>query len=474
MSTTDYRRQGTDRVKARTLQVTVRWRGSVLDVGHFPEPRVITMGPHPNNDFSLAGGSFPAETSYPLCVPIDGTFGVFVGDGVSGEIHSPNSPGQTRSLELMAAEGQLADGAYNGAGGHLYQLRDAERAVLKAGDTILEFEYTGGQEMARESLSRSLDLQFWRAAGISGVAHLALVLAFQIVPLGANPLIVRAYQGRFAKLLVEGTRPSAPRLEPLLRKHPTNRRTKRPASPSERSHASPSDGRAERGSSRRARPRSVKEYGLLRLLGDGAPGTAGPGGRLFGQGVEDPRQLVRGMVLSSKAQAGPAGMGGLGARMFQADGGGPGGMEIHGSMGSLPGEGGPARQYRRDSWKVRGGRSAREGKIALLPGRIRLEGSLEPGEIERVVARSLSQVRYCYERQLHRSPDLAGKIVVSWVIAPSGRVSSARVRQTTMNSEAVEGCLLRRVRRWLFTPPRGGGVVVVNYPFIFRKVGGKG
>jgi hypothetical protein len=33
----------------------------------------------------------------------------------------------------------------------------------------------------------------------------------------------------------------------------------------------------------------------------------------------------------------------------------------------------------------------------------------------------------------------------------------------------VEGCIVRQIRRWRFPEPAGGGVVVVDYPFIFRS-----
>ncbi|HAA53264.1 MAG TPA: hypothetical protein DCE42_00830, partial [Myxococcales bacterium] len=70
-----------------------------------------------------------------------------------------------------------------------------------------------------------------------------------------------------------------------------------------------------------------------------------------------------------------------------------------------------------------------------------------------------------------KNAKLAGKIVVSWIISGSGDVQTANVTQTTMNNERVENCIIRRILRWKFPQPKGGGQVKVNYPFLFKVAG---
>ena len=41
-----------------------------------------------------------------------------------------------------------------------------------------------------------------------------------------------------------------------------------------------------------------------------------------------------------------------------------------------------------------------------------------------------------------------------------------------MNNAELETCVAGRVRTWVFPKPKGGGVVVVTYPFIFQQAGG--
>lgn len=101
----------------------------------------------------------------------------------------------------------------------------------------------------------------------------------------------------------------------------------------------------------------------------------------------------------------------------------------------------------------------------------RVTGALDKEIIRRVVQEHASQVRYCYEKELNLSPGLWGKISIRWMIGPDGKVKSAAIAESSMHSNAVETCLTNRVLGWTFPSPKGGGSVVVNYPFVFKKSG---
>lgn len=96
-------------------------------------------------------------------------------------------------------------------------------------------------------------------------------------------------------------------------------------------------------------------------------------------------------------------------------------------------------------------------------------GALPRADIEAVVKRNMNQLRYCYQRELVKSPKLAGEIKVKFVITKDGSVSSATTKSSTMNSPAVESCLNGRFLRFTFPPPQGGGIVIVQYPFTFSR-----
>ncbi|MDP2274742.1 MAG: TonB family protein [Archangium sp.] len=94
-------------------------------------------------------------------------------------------------------------------------------------------------------------------------------------------------------------------------------------------------------------------------------------------------------------------------------------------------------------------------------------GSLDKALIREVIQRNRSQIRYCYDKQLLKSPTLAGKVAVTFHISPEGPVSSAEVAQSTVADVELESCIVERVRTWVFPKPKGGGKVIVTYPFMF-------
>jgi len=113
------------------------------------------------------------------------------------------------------------------------------------------------------------------------------------------------------------------------------------------------------------------------------------------------------------------------------------------------------------------------GDSARVPrvrnGNADVRGSLSREVIQRVIRRHINEVRFCYEQQLSRNPTLEGRVDVSFIISPTGSVQSAMVRNTTLNDARVESCVTQAVRRWHFPAPDGGGIVAVNYPFVFSS-----
>ncbi|MFZ5476124.1 MAG: AgmX/PglI C-terminal domain-containing protein [Myxococcota bacterium] len=112
-----------------------------------------------------------------------------------------------------------------------------------------------------------------------------------------------------------------------------------------------------------------------------------------------------------------------------------------------------------------------EGGIATVTGEPIILGALDRNLIDAVIKRQLAQIRYCYQRELTKNPDLAGKVVVKFVIAKDGTVSSATTKASTLGNPAVETCIHGRFLRWQFPEPRGGGIVIVSYPFVFSPSG---
>jgi TonB family protein len=96
-------------------------------------------------------------------------------------------------------------------------------------------------------------------------------------------------------------------------------------------------------------------------------------------------------------------------------------------------------------------------------------GSLDKEAIRAVIKSHRSQLNGCYLPRLSEAPQLAGNIHVKFVISPSGGVSTASVERSTVNDADLEACVVQAVAGWAFPEPKGGGIVQVKYPFIFKS-----
>jgi len=96
-------------------------------------------------------------------------------------------------------------------------------------------------------------------------------------------------------------------------------------------------------------------------------------------------------------------------------------------------------------------------------------GALDQSTIDAVIQQHRSQILHCYEKELTKNPALYGKVVIKFTIARDGSVSSAKTNSTSMNNPIVESCICQRIMRSQFPQPKGGGIVIVSYPFVFKS-----
>ena len=100
-----------------------------------------------------------------------------------------------------------------------------------------------------------------------------------------------------------------------------------------------------------------------------------------------------------------------------------------------------------------------------------LYGSLNKHVIDRYVKSRLSEVRSCHEVPRQRNPKLFGKVVIQFVIAGDGSVPYSVVASTSFLDTEVGECAAEVIGALQFPEPKGGGVVVVRYPFVFNAGG---
>lgn len=113
------------------------------------------------------------------------------------------------------------------------------------------------------------------------------------------------------------------------------------------------------------------------------------------------------------------------------------------------------------------------GEKAINAGDSLSKGGLEKEVIGKVVERHWPQVKYAYEKELVKNPNLAGRVEVNFVIGPDGKVKKAEIVSselgTSKSAKAVHAGILKSVKTWTFPAPKGGGNVEVTYPFVFKS-----
>lgn len=131
--------------------------------------------------------------------------------------------------------------------------------------------------------------------------------------------------------------------------------------------------------------------------------------------------------------------------------------------------------------KGKGGGQAGYGKLSLvgsagtssmaLAQEATVASGLDRDQIAAVINRNLGQVRFCYEQGLQGDPNLNGRVAIAFTIGGNGAVKAASVDNTTINSKAIEDCIVMRLKTWQFPLPQGGVDVKVTYPFVLRRAG---
>ena len=91
--------------------------------------------------------------------------------------------------------------------------------------------------------------------------------------------------------------------------------------------------------------------------------------------------------------------------------------------------------------------------------------------IARIINKHLSQIRYCYQRELNKNPNLNGKVTMQFIISGEGTVNTSMVKVSTLRNQAVESCISAIIRTMSFPALKDGRTVVVNYPFLFKAAG---
>lgn len=343
-----------------------------------------------------------------------------------------------------------------------------DRARIQLGAVEMVARFVKPPKAEKTGFFESMDLYFTKVLSISVMVHVAILAMLLITPASSDLLAEDLFRNnaRMTRLLLQPPEEPERRLDLSGMeegdkaqgeegKFGVQEADKKEADPSKA--GAPTVDADKREEDRQA----VASAGILGALGgsDGAVSNIfGPGG--LGVGINN---AIGGM--QAGAGMGDAhGVGGLGGRGTGAGGGGQGlGLGGLGTRGGGRGGGG--------SGNIELGGKGR-ATTRIIPGTTTVVGGLDREVIAQVIRRNQNQIRMCYERELQKDPSLAGRVAVTFTIGGNGAVTEAVVQEDDVGAGGAVGrCITQRIRRWRFPEPKGGGQVIVNYPWTFRSAG---
>lgn len=198
-------------------------------------------------------------------------------------------------------------------------------------------------------------------------------------------------------------------------------------------------------------------------------------------GVSKGAKNAEGLDMNSLKNIRSAGVGQGGGGVGGAGRGGiKGYMPGNGLIAGSSGEGARAQSAGGYGTRGVGGGRAGYGKINMVGGtsatslplddEATVEGGLDRDQIIAVINRNRGQIIYCYEKGLQAQPNIGGRVAMDFTIGPAGKITTARVAQSSLRSSLVENCMLSRMKTWQFPRPVGKVNVDVLYPFELMRV----
>jgi hypothetical protein len=414
----------------RSIDVVVSWAGTALCVERLARAQTFTIGASPPSShearhFLFDHPSLPS-TSFPLVEHrADGSVIVRAAEGMSLALD-----GAPISLSEIA----LAKGA---------------RARVTVGPLCVEIAGDKRADTVVNTLVDFVDSRLLRVSGVALALHAGFVVALLFTQ---SPPPLDLFAG------TNGPRWSSTLTAPRVKPKPLAEF--QPAKPREQSSSQKTSPRKALASAKKAGPsaRDLAQQAIAQMFG-GADATSkvfGDGG--INAGLGDLRgAMVAGVDNGAGVRRGPGGIG---------DGvKGIGGIRGRIGDGDPTGDGDITLPTRKNQIIV---------DVFTPP--VQNGDGLTREEIQRVLKRVMPQIKYCYEKELNREPTLEGKLTSSWTITKDGSVSGAQLSATTMQKtggDQVGTCVTRVLSRLQFPAPRGGGQVVVTYPFVFSTAGAR-
>ncbi|MGM0556875.1 MAG: AgmX/PglI C-terminal domain-containing protein [Myxococcota bacterium] len=455
-----------------TLEVAMLWSDQVLSVSSFSEARTVTIGPDWENDFIFEDASIQGE-DFPLVSFDGGSYTLVVTPDMRG--HVQNADEQFTIDE--AIEQGIARQSSKAANAYEISLGRRTVARVDLGRTTFLVHFTDMPAAIGGGLP--FDTAPLPYVGMSAVAHIAFLLLSMSIPADSGNLNFDSLQAddRFAQMLVkpdkeeEEEKPNwlddaGDEEQAAKHKGEEGKAGKEDSEQEDKRMAikgPPSNKDLEL---KKARDTKIAQNaGVMKVFQDNQVTSMwGNSSQSVGS---DAIHALGNMEGDSAGNA--KGFGGLGLSGSGRGGGGVSERGIGMANVGTAGRGGGGRGGS-GYGKGAGDLGDRKSKIPqVVPGKPLVTGSLDKEIIRRVIRKHRREIKFCYEQELQKNKALTGQVTMNFTISATGNVIAAKTKKSSLNNTAVESCMASKIRRWVFPEPKGGGIVIVNYPFNFSS-----
>ena len=448
----------------RILRVGIVHGDRIVEERLFRRPQAVTIGQAPGNTFVFPLPGFPR--SHELLARAGGSYALTFPRGLAGKVSTGDDIFDLDEL-IEQGDARPRDGAFH------YPLTLETRGRVRLGDLTVLFQFvTPPPAVPRLRLPAGARLGWWQRMDVAYVTWLLL----STLMVAAPAAYLHAWYDSRGRYLATRSRVSPllrEDLEPPLVAHLERPTVESPETPDERAEA-PAPAPAPTPVAKPDKPRKPTPPAAA-TAGGGLPVAKAEPGKKALEHVRDTTLLK---FVTGGADGGSAVMSGVPASRLAEVWTFAGGATTAQAGDVVEFRGTP----RLPGYVAAGGPPRRPGPLAIAavdaPTRGReLElravvrgdtsegagaGRLDKAAVTQVFKRRQGALKHCYEKQLKRTPTLAGKVRFTFTIGPAGRVIALSIVDDTAGSAELTRCIAERVREWRFPEPAGGAVTFVH------------
>ncbi len=443
------------------LEMRVYWGQILLDIRHYNKVPKISIGEAKGHvDIFVTAEQLPNKANFPIIRYMDEQYILTFHNSMEGEFDYGD--GVSRKLEDLKKSTKVRkdddlDDSYQ------LPLTPETKGIIHYAGMTFAFRFVSPPKALKSSPFSGLDVNFINLVSMSFCLHLAFIIMAYVYPFDVQDLKENLFTepDRFAALIVAPPQENKS-AEDLLKK--MQEKAKKEQEELQKKKEEKKEQPKEKVVTKTVtkQEKQQKNQANVKKALDQLFSSDDDGGSLLGGGgggsLSGTLSNVIGTMGSGSASAGLAGLGIRGSGPMT--GGGVGTSRGIGGIGLLGGGGKGANYNVGQKKKV-------EVKVEFNT-EPSITGGLTKADIKKVIHKNRNQIRFCYEQGLATNKNLEGRVAIQWVINGQGNVVMATVSQSDMAVKSVEQCMVAKIKTWKFPEPKGGGIVEVNYPFIFK------